>query len=179
MKQKLQLVAVATDKTGAVLVPKSPHRMEYKLGDAAIWKYSDRYTPHHLYLVSDEKIKEGDWIIVWNEQAKRYELQKVYKFTEHGYFYTSDTHPFRSNISNSKKIIATTNPDLWSHYDLKMASMMKQEGIIAKLPQSLTQEWVKRQGAMDSVIVDYEEITSKLKLTPSGEIIWSPVDESR
>ena len=99
-----------------------------------------RDNPQHLYIVSDEAIKEGDWCI-------------------------SGTEIFKSktdeNATLFKKIIATTDNELQGHYtedreygyDPRNGTGGWKEGL-PQIPDSFIKEYVEAQG-IDEVEVEY------------------------
>jgi hypothetical protein len=90
MEKECQVIELLNE-SGVILRPNGSRRMSYHLNDIK----SNRHKACHLYIVSDEEIKEGDWLI-WND--------KVYKHSK-----TSFTG---IDFSDCKKIIATTDPEL-------------------------------------------------------------------
>ena len=92
---------------------------------------------------------------------------------------------------NDKKIIATSNPELWDIVPNMSSSFQTSDGMVnigvPKLPLSLIEHYAKYQPK--EVMVEYgkepifneegKTVNSKwqLKLTPSGEICWSPVED--
>ena len=64
------------------------------------------FRPQHLYILSDEEIKEGDWVL-----TKKYNNPvKANKFIKSIGWYYSNT--LVNDICPGKKIIATTNSEL-------------------------------------------------------------------
>ena len=112
-----------------------------------------------------------------------------------------------NSLSTNKKIIATTNPDLWysnertnrGNYEM----LSKEDGInkanfkptgIAKIDTTFIEAYVKEQGKIDKVLVEYESAWEggepvvmegtvnfndlyELKLKPNGSVIVHPVKE--
>jgi hypothetical protein len=166
MKQKRQLVAVPTGE--ATLDCVYPYKDKWYTAHTLPVIEADN--PHHLYLLSDEEIKEGDWVIERLADG----INTLTQATGMSALISNENGKFQW------KIVATANPD----FHLETATKMEAWQGIPKIPLSLTQEFVAKQGKMDSVMVEYCEILERpdtdidsLKLTPSGEIIWSPVEE--
>jgi hypothetical protein len=203
-QQKHQLIAITTEKSGLCNMKFSDGTgMDGRPEPNGDWKWAPNndafiyskdeeliIQPYNLYTISDEKIKETD-TYVYDEY-----LKQIIKLTPELFSIKHTKH--------YKKILATNNSNLW--YLQNNGGKSIQTGIY-KLPHSLQQEWVKRQGNLPEVIVEYEPdqysakmpinfmdyiepskglpiiegsekvISWKLKLTPSGEIIWSLVDE--
>lgn len=66
------------------------------------------YNPQHLYWLSDEEIKEGDWVLVYYRD--KWHLHKTSYKDAIGWIMIGD-YTF-DQTSEYKKIIATTNPEL-------------------------------------------------------------------
>ena len=173
MKKLQPIICLPTDKASRLYI--APDRKFY---------FSKRDEPsgvgtavahQFLYILSDEKPKEGDFTYCKNRIGS--EILKM-----------------KGNImccKDCKKIIATSNPEL--HVDLGHVCLDQ----LPQLPLSLIEHYAKYQPK--EVMVEYERICDqcfnddsddgcychhgnyktidKLKLTPSGEICWSPVEE--
>lgn len=175
MWKKLQLHALPTDKAtdfGQCIEDMS----DVKIGE---WKKIvpmmmslEYWEPHHLYLTSDEDIKEGDWF--FNPA------------TNEVLFASKDMLSWNSDTTQQhkgwRKIIATTNPDLQIIPKFYRSPENKNNNV-PKIPQSLIEYFVQQQGNVKEVLVEYEthnsdvELATNLSLTPSGKIIWKPVEE--
>lgn len=108
-------------------------------------KLSDTYLNQHLYILSDEEIKEGDWFI-WNDSVEL-RLDKMYKMLK--------KHDWAIKYIEAKKIIATTNPELHKPgYE-----SVKHPSYIPKLPtdfiEKYVEEWNKRN-VIKQIELDYE-----------------------
>lgn len=62
-----------------------------------------RWKPVHLYFTSDEQGKDGDWVLAWGGDEVDGELPA----------YPPKLLPFSSDIHGYRKIVATTNKELW------------------------------------------------------------------
>lgn len=134
--------------------------------------------PQHLYILSDEEIKEGDWCI-----------QGFLSPDEP--FQVSEGNIKTAIASKAKKIIATTDPNLFVNVKNHLTSS---EGLMVNVPQipkSFIEEYCKA-GGIEDVLVEY---TTKLvegtdlgndchyvkpdkpKLNPDYTIIIHPVEE--
>lgn len=182
MEKKLQLVALPTDK--------STHL--YKIvGD---WMYSPVNTSYkeggyHLYLLYDEEIKKGDWYITIRPDFYISGPNHCNKCTDKEVMYYGDNNPNTTYYTEREfafKIVATTNPDLQHKVGKVTATYVEGNNLtgIAKIPHSLIEYFVKKQGKVDSVMVEYTVPKmldgtghSELRITPSGKILWSPVEE--
>lgn len=157
----------------------------YKTGDKLYLNdgLTKASTPYHLYLVSDEEIKEGDWFII-----NKSELHQCLKLSD-----GQETIVFNKNgdnvgipRKNCKKIIATTDKSLHAikFKDTPLEAPSKGLKGIAVIPDSFIKAFVESQGAIKEVLVEYEpteqfdEATSvgvyKLKLREDNTVIINP-----
>ena len=130
--------------------------------------------PQHLYITTDEEIKEDDWFI--NTGSSGHPTAKVYQANSENSKAFKEFGPY----PEIRKIIATTDSKLIT------------DGV-AKSPQSFIEEYCKA-GGIDEVLVEYEEkfIQNSLKgykrmmdevievipkLNPNNSIIIHPVEE--
>ena len=101
--------------------------------------------PQHLYVTTDEEIKEGD--LCYDKEAKPgwngiENISKCLRTDKDGYW-----------NKRCKKIIATTDPKL-VHVKQKMPSGEVLSGVF-EIPQSFIEEYCKA-GGIDEVLVEYE-----------------------
>lgn len=140
----------------------------------------------HLYLTTDEEIKEGDWV----------------------YCPTFDIHhQYKSNmtlVDGERKIVATTNPKLWEKFEPVFKGMSgiheiwKNKVIRKGIPEigdDFVQAYVREQGMIKEVMLEYEDVGEEdwmgddytgepfwnekiqLALRPNGTVIISPVKQ--
>lgn len=145
-------------------------------------------TPIHLYITTDEEIKEGDWYI-WKIDGGMVIYQC--KLTD-----KEDLLRLNTVYKNkAKKIIATTDPNLFINIRSHLTSS---EGLmvnIPQIPQTFIEEYCKAVG-IDKVLVEVEiyddpnfvedlnkemrltpKILNRPKLNPDNTIIIHPVEE--
>lgn len=143
------------------------HRM---LTDLEYWR------PQHLYILSDEEIKKGDWFVkpVYKGGIKiGYVILQADSSYFGGYGYDwEDCH----------KIIATTDTEL--HYNKVVEEDMHMyKESLPHIPQHIIEAYVKKP--FDKVLVEYEEWTTmyrgmanyKLKLNQDETLAVSLVEE--
>lgn len=105
----------------------------------------------HLYIVSDNDIKEGDW------------------FENGGYLYQAIRH--YSKAPSDRKIEATTNTSLLQYQG---GSLSKQ---LPQIPQSFIEAYIKAEGKITEVDVEIEEFSRevlgiwRIKTRPDNTII--------
>ena len=99
MKKKSQVVMLATNEKaniGDIILCNNPaiERVNWKgkLGMCNIKNGDGEWKTQHLYILSDEKIKEGDWCL-------NLDTNDIFKLGKYG-------------VNNAKKIIATTDTSL-------------------------------------------------------------------
>lgn len=110
------------------------------------------FRPQHLYILSSEEIKEGDWVL-----TKKYNNPvKANKFIKSIGWYYSNT--LVDDICSGKKIIATTNESLIELYD-KQTNLGISKNWIKQLPRpsdDFIKAFVEKQGKIDKVLVEYQ-----------------------
>lgn len=100
------------------------------------------YIPQHLYILSDDEIKEGDWFM---SLFNGYPLQNV----KGGFKEYPDT-------SKCKKIIASTDSSLLIESDEKFS-----KHIIASIPESFIKHYVyefNKGNKIEKAMVEYETV---------------------
>lgn len=115
------------------------------------------YIPQQLYLVSEEEIKEGDWI---------YDIRDKYLGKHSG----NSMHPHYEK-ANYRKVIATTDKSLG----------------LPLIPDSFIKLYVEKNGEIDRVrlkcyqlkptTLTMDEIRTGLKLTDQSEVIILPIED--
>lgn len=140
----------------------------------------------HLYFTNSEEIKEGDWYLTHLEDGS---------FPVH-----SDLNPRKCqdssyDFTNCKKIVASTNPELWENPHSSVAREYKAgEQIADKISTSFISSYIKRYNEGDKITEVFLETTEyihemceespfpalhikQLKLTSNGEVIVVPAKE--
>lgn len=109
----------------------------------------------HLYILSDEEIKEGDWCI----SVKRNQLFQVEEVTDNHYVPTDFKNKnWTPRKEDCKKIIATTDSSL-----IRVVESFKGEVIEERLPQpsqSFITKYVEKYNKgniISDVMIEYEE----------------------
>jgi hypothetical protein len=101
--------------------------------------------PQHLYITTDEEIKEGDWYLA--------------TIFGHG---TEEVKPLQWSVGTKpcgeqpmgRKIIASTDPKLFKDGDAGIIDHAFKEGML-NIPQSFIEEYCK-SGGIDEVLVEME-----------------------
>jgi len=139
MYKKCKVVILPTDKKARLMIDKhrelqsTPHYCRTKIFHAQM------KTPQHLYILSDDEIKEGDWYIVLPEDSVR---QCSMKF---------DTH------RDFKKIIASTDFSLTSKGVYPYNPNVDYN--IPSIPKSFIDKYVSeynKGNKIEEVMVEYE-----------------------
>ncbi len=193
-EQIVQVHSIATEKQSYLYYQKQP-KSQWLYNVRETVAKTDNTLPYFLYHTTDEQIKEGDWFY-------RIETNTIHQCTKsygHGLiessYHSNSTVGGRPwNKKECRKIVATTNPDLWYKEKKKSDMYIKLEGeqirtiLIPKIPTSFIEYFVKEQGKVESVVLEMKEIYDEsqphnikvagyeLKLTPSGEVIWHPAE---
>ncbi len=98
----------------------------------------------HLYILSDEEIKEGDWY---------YSSLDICSRDDRG---IRNFMPEPEDLKYSKKIIATTNPKLLTTRISVDQDFNESYIPVPQVPQSFVELFAKEQG-IDKVLVEYKE----------------------
>ena len=142
-----QVVMLPTDKRSILTIAKHyNNRLRHIGSDYKCSPENEQY--QHLYFVTDDEIKEGDWF--------------VYLFNDEWILRQASKENWRGI---RKKIVATTNPDLWYH-DFKRPEKLDYNTTdfkpsIAKIGKDFIQEYVAGQGAIKQVMLQYDLVTPK------------------
>lgn len=109
-------------------------------------KYKELYQPQHLYIISDEEIKEGDWKIVFDSLTSTVRTVEIHK-------HSKDTEcPI---FLNERKIIATTDSSLTVKHHPQGQSIY----LLPQPSQSFIEKFIERYNAgkpITDVMVEYE-----------------------
>jgi hypothetical protein len=120
-------------------------------------------TAFHLYITTDEEIKEGDWV-----HHKEYGIR---------HYVNKDLTPEAYKSKGWKKIIATTDSNLFVTIGEYYNAYNKE---LPQIPQSFIEEYCKA-GGIDDVLVEYVlNPTRHTHLKPrtiNNTIIIHPVEE--
>lgn len=106
----------------------------------------------HLYIISDDKIEEGDWCLFFWDGNKEGELGQI--GSEPQQYFPENGHTLNKNL---RKIIATTDSELKLPYDGKTPISKDWNGKqLPQIPQKFIEEYC-RKGGIDEVDVEYEK----------------------
>lgn len=115
----------------------------------------------HLYILSNDKIEEGNWFLSDDRnhisELPRYRLEQCIAIENDWIFGSIDKMDQGHNPSWSKKIIATTNKELWN---LKTPYKGANNPSVAKIPLSFVEAYVKEQG-INKVNLEYNDPVCK------------------
>ena len=166
MNKEAKVIMLPTkDKTGLVKVIAPKEKWESLFIDATKEIESGAaHQNYHLYLVSDEEIKVGDWTI--NVNCKY----------EHGELTTIDNEiELREYASQPqiKKVIATTDKSLghvsYDGIDKGMIPVHTPH-FVPQIQQSFIEDYVKAEGKIDEVMVEYDAMPADR--APNGWDVW-------
>lgn len=106
MKHEAEVVMLQTKKASKILLSKSDNKLCYSsintIGDSI-------FKPQHLYFISNDEIKEGDW--VFRKGNDSFIKDVVYQIKKGSVEHNDMLSPTYYN-TKCKKIIATTNEEL-------------------------------------------------------------------
>lgn len=157
--------------------------LSYCVNDSA--SVLNYYTPQHLYFITDEEIKDGNLYLSDVNNA-------VCKWTQH----------YSATNGYGRKIIATTNPELWDKSTRGQEYLgggtyvrtFNREKGIAKIDTPFIEAYIKTYSEgnpIKEVLLETEEyaigsyglsdgepiIDTRLKLRPNGSVITHPIKE--
>lgn len=148
MKKEIQVVMLPTEKAKSDISKGNKTGFlvyhEFFRGTEGIYT---NHTYQHLYFLSDEEIKDGDWFLAFIE--RKWVLRQCLRLSS-GYIIT--TEHSQINSLDCKKIIATTDPELG-------------------LPRP-SNEFLKKYcelGGIDKVLVEYDKIQTGDKCSGCGD----------
>lgn len=150
MKEKAQVIMLPTDKACEGCVIRydrlTPHYMVRNITyQTQEWlKQENNRSSHHLYIVTDDEIKEGDWCLFFWDGNKEGELGQIGSKPQQ--YFPENGHTLNKNL---RKIIATTDPNLQANVG---GYMLTQK--LPQIPQSFIEEYC-RKGGIDEVDVEY------------------------
>ena len=119
-----------------------------------LYKFDDA-TYQHLYILSNEEIKEGDWFI-----NREYFIEKDGKF-EYG-VWQCDKNFINSN--DCYKIIASTDSSLIYKKQDRLQDFLYKNKIIPSIPQSFIDKYISeynKGNMIEEVMVEYENIINQ------------------
>lgn len=183
--EKIKVVMLPTNEKAIIIKEKITNKLKI-----SSLNNPQRWDCQHLYFLSNEEIKEGDWCLVTINGGKNYH---VWKYVSHNgksdYSYIDlrgQIHKW--GVKERNKIIATTDESLKIPYD-STTPISKDWG--GKLLPRPSNEFLKKYcelGGIDEVLVEYEEYdwneytdtywNSKLKVAPDNTITIKPIKES-
>lgn len=126
----------------------------------------------NLYVLSDDKIEEGDWFIGDNISIRQCTLNNSGNINFKGGWY--------SGSSNCKKIIATTDLSLREHDD--SVPYPKTKSSLPALPKEFIQEYINsynsrpfKQDVISEVLVEYEYLAKPIGNLVTYDSMSNPV----
>jgi hypothetical protein len=167
MKQKHPIILVETDKAeNAIIIHNVSKQAVYHGNKYFTQEYlkNNNAKAFHLYVLSDDEIKEGDWFIHCNR------ILKAEKSRE------KDCVSFNNNSNvarnNCKKIIATTDTDITN--DFSTSGVL----FVPQIQQSFIEPFItnyNKGNVITEVIVEYEDIIKcEYNYNSKGERIGIP-----
>lgn len=143
IQKKCQVILLPTDKNTQIVkhIHADLNTIHYRYSND-LYQHED-YQNQYIYILSDEEIKEGDWVM--------YVVNVRGKFSIHQY--TSQNKGYLQDKKVVKKIIATTNPDL---YTKEITSFGRQ---FHKPTDQFIQQWIAK-GCPEFVNVEYDLVTT-------------------
>ncbi|MDB4343465.1 hypothetical protein OAA15_00430 [bacterium] len=166
----MKVVIIPTDKASCI------HRNKVKTDSGYEYRLTYHETPskckndgllsgnQHLYITSDDEIKEGDWWINFDTNT----------------IHNGNLFELANRAPSCKKIIATTDPELnviYTNEEPPTNPVAHFNYNVPQIPQSLIESYCKNP--VDKVLVEYESINltgdfTPNKILPSGSWVFRP-----
>lgn len=100
--------------------------------------------PQHLYVTTDEEIKEGDIALnMFGENHSIFRITKVLSDGYEGQKIDESGRVYYGLQKTLRKIVATTNPELWEEVPIRKGSKSLKEIGIAKIDSSFIEQYIK------------------------------------
>jgi hypothetical protein len=141
ISKTMQVVMLPTKKASNISLGNSGKGFIYHTHTKP--EYTNRIY-QYLYIVSNNEIKEGDWVVLGNKSG----IQKMNHLDMVDYL--------SSDSLDTKKIEATTDILI-----IKQGNENQVTIIVPQIPQSFIEAYVKAEGKITEVDVEMEEIISK------------------
>lgn len=167
MQEKREVVMLSTEKASILTLHIKDNKLALYQGLNYDAFSNGVFSNQHLYILSDEKIKTDDWFIECIDNgsigAPHYSIDKMvnpqYSIEEVTYSAIDiNGNKFTCGYHNSKKIIATTNPELkfTNHRISPVPNFME----LPQISQDFVEAYIKAYNEGNSikeVMVEYEE----------------------
>ena len=140
---------------------------QYRTLNSTFRDVASSFVPQHLYILSDEEIKEGDWYYNYDYNCIRKCVEINKEFIKNALYYENNSTVFDYS-TNCKKIIAATNPEL-TFESKGIFTDIKYINKLPQIPQSFIQEFIKDKSK------SYDEI--QLSSNNEVNIIMDNVDD--
>lgn len=175
MKKKAKVYMLPTEQKSLLVTCDCPvHKGQLVFDKQMLQEKTVHYNPQHLYFTSDEEIKKGDWCIGEDEGGVNVHQCKI-------------VHNCKA--IGCKKIIATTNPELWATKDV--LSIVQRKGLtnhypiekptgIGRIGDDFVEAYIKAYNEghpITEVMLEYEEeVNERLSEHPLsckfGEVVY-------
>lgn len=130
MNKTFKVVMLPTEKAEDCILKQNLH-LEYQKGyfTQEYLKTSNRYS-QHLYILSDDKIKEGDWVIEYQKGDEQGTVQQI----KNEYVLAPDIQ---------KKIVATTDRSIRRDSSVVSVNNPRHVFKVGHIPESFIQSYIK------------------------------------
>lgn len=165
MKKPAKIVLLATQNKSNICLLKSN-----KLNYGAEFISSSNTTAQHLYILSDDEIKEGDWVLYGEDSIMQVKSSYDNDVTGDDIWLGDSLNGLATQKNFCKKVITTTDKLLKSDWVYK-------NNIIPQIPQSFIEYFIteyNKGNIITDVMVEYEYSN---RLNGDGESIGFKVHE--
>ena len=163
MKKKCKVVMLPTDEKANVYLRRDGELRFQDWNKKDTINFPEIKQGQHLYILSDDEIKYGDWIMFKSDYKGQEEIGKALMIGNELCIQIQNTKksgsltfPYPRNFTNDvKKIIATTDQSL--KLDCYQLPDFTTQCSLPKPSNEFIKEFCKK-GGIDEVMVEYEEI---------------------
>ena len=160
MKKKCKVVALATEKDNYALVKGD---FSWSVKTPGIDPYLYGSTKYHLYLVSDDEIRIGDWYHFYSPEVNDAYVRagfnnSIHQCTDIGLGHVASNSKMINPKMHCRKIIATTDPTL----------------NLSLIPNSFVKSYC--ENPVGEVLVEYQQkAIYSIDDRENDEVVWVPV----
>lgn len=173
MKKEAQVHMLPTEDKS--ILYKRNDTNELHLGDFNYCESDDKLrTNQHLYITTDEEIKEGDWVYWTDPEGLTSDINQVVSVDEEMIFISHPEHSETEALPHEcRKIIATTNTELHYNKVVEKDMHMYKESL-PHIPQHIIEAYIKKP--FDEVLVEYETKEVPVNRDSRDEVIYDWLD---
>lgn len=137
-KKEYSLVMLPTEKASRIFISNNELFITQS-NNSSNNVIDNNYTNQHLSIISDDEIKEGDWLL----DTKDNRIHKALQINKGGYIVINLEKRIVVNQSYCKKIVATTDKSLRYKSDANENTILPLDFNIPQIPESFKPPYIK------------------------------------